>query len=399
MLLEAAYGALLSARDSGSDSSSDGTGPVVDGISPVSMYSGMVPNLAFNIAMLVIWSLLLAFHTTMVWRKQYWFSIAFMCAGIMEVIGYVGRVISHYNVFKIDPFLMQMVCLTIAPVFTMGGVYYQLAKLIEIYGHRFSLLPSPMAYSYIFIACDIISLVIQAAGGGQSGSAATSGTNTDVGDNIFVGGLAVQVASMTIFICLMLHLFYKVFVQTRIDHAGVNRLSWSLFKIPQTEIDYMYRKKFQHVRLNPDRWVFHYFPFALALAVFLIFVRCCYRLAELAEGWGGNLITHENYFIILDALMMAAATTILTVFHPGLAFRGREVTIKITRGHVDPETLQDLEKEKYSGEGTSEDDEKSNHSTKNAFLSFFRRKASTRSRTGTDTTTVKLEQASLKESQ
>ncbi|QLQ82022.1 hypothetical protein HG537_0G02760 [Torulaspora globosa] len=316
------------------------TDEVVDGRSPVSLYSGMVPNLGFNVAMLAIWGVLLGWHTVMIWYRQYWFSLAFVCAAILEVLGYVGRVWSHFNLFLVDPFLMQLVCLTIAPVFTMGGVYYQLAKMIEIYGHRFSLLPSPMAYSYIFIGFDVVSLVVQAVGGGVAGSEASDGEDSSQGDNIFIAGLSLQVASMVIFMMLMGHLYYKVFIQTRLEHSGRTRLSLDLFKIKHTEIDYLYRQKFSDLRVHPDRWVFHYFPLAMVIAVATVFVRCCYRLAELAAGWEGYLILHENYFIILDALMISIATVALTVFHPGFAFQGRHVSIPITHGRVDPETIE-----------------------------------------------------------
>lgn len=31
-----------------------------------------------------------------------------------------------------------------------------------------------------------------------------------------------------------------------------------------------------------------------------ILVRCVYRVVELAQGWGGYLLSHEPYFICLD---------------------------------------------------------------------------------------------------
>lgn len=334
------------------------SGAVVDGISPISLYSGMVPNLAFNIAMIVIWGILLTSQILLIWMKQYWFSVAFICTGILEVLGYIGRTWSHYNVYAMNPFLLQMICLTIAPVFTMGGIYYQLAKLIEIYGHKYSLLPSPMAYSYIFICFDIISLAVQAAGGGVAGSESSSGDDSTQGDNIFIAGLALQVASMSIFMMLMAHMYYVVYVETRFKHIGRRKFSFSIFKIKQSEIDYLYRKKYHDLRQNPDRWSFHYFPYALTLSVLTVFVRCSYRLAELVAGWKGYLIIHENYFIILDSLMMSLATTTLTIFHPGFAFLGRRMSIPVTRGHVDPETVvvQNVETDKEQGSFSEEDE-------------------------------------------
>ncbi|CUS21768.1 LAQU0S04e00342g1_1 [Lachancea quebecensis] len=295
-----------------------------------SNYSGMVPNLAFNVCMAVIFGLLLVMQVGIgIWTKQWWFLVSFTFTCILEVLGYAGRASGHFDVYNVDTFLLQFITLTIAPVFTMAGIYYQLAKLIEVYGHRFAVIKNPMLYSYIFMACDIISLIVQAVGGGMAGSAAADHKDPASGDHVFVAGLAFQVASMSAFLILWFHLVYQIFVATRMQHTGAKRASLSLFRVPQEEIDYLYRPKFEFLRLHPKRWVFTYFPWILTAASLLIFVRCIYRVIELAEGWSGNLITHEVYFIILDALMMSLATTLLTVCHPGFVFKGRTTRIPI----------------------------------------------------------------------
>lgn len=301
-------------------------------------YSGMVPNYRFNVTMAVIFGLLLLFQFVVgLYTRQYWFFAAFTCACILEMLGYIGRALSHKDLTVEDYFLLQFICLTIAPVFTMGGIYYQLAKLIEIYGHKFALLPTPMMYSYIFIICDIVSLVIQAIGGGAAGSAVTENKSTATGTHIFVAGLAFQVASMSVFLVMWFHLLYKIYISTRKKHANVTKFSWSLLKIPQCELDYQYRQSFSDLRLNPQRWTFHYFSLGLTASVIFVYIRCIYRVIELAEGWSGYLITHEWYFIILDALMMSLATLILSFFHPGFSFRGRYVKIPITKAGKEKE--------------------------------------------------------------
>lgn len=290
----------------------------------------MRPNFAFNVSMAVIFGVLSALQLGAgLWTRQWWFLVSFMCACALEVAGYVGRARSYYDVTNVDMFLLQFICLTIAPVFTMGGIYYQLGKLIEVYGHNFALIKNPMLYSYIFMCCDLISLIVQAVGGGMAGTAAANATSPDNGDHVFVAGLAFQVASMSVFLFLWFHLVYQIFVVTRMRHTGASRPSSALARIPQEQVDYLYRSKFQSLRIHPKRWIFNYFPWALTAAVLLVFVRCIYRVIELAQGWSGELITHEVYFIILDALMMSLATTILTVFHPGFVFKGRHVSIPI----------------------------------------------------------------------
>lgn len=308
----------------------------------ISYYGSMTPNLRFNLCMVVIWSILLCFQTVQVIYKQWWFSIAFLCTCILEVIGYAGRTWSHYNVYLMNPFLMNMICLTIAPVFTMGGIYYQVAKLMEIYGHKYSLIKSPMLYSYIFISCDIVSLAIQAAGGGTAGVESSQNESVKTGDNIFVAGLSIQVASMFFFIVLWYYFMYHIFIKTRLKHLNVENKFWDnrIWKISQTEIDYLYPKKYEHIRLNPIRWTFHYFSLAVTFATMVVFTRCCYRLAELAEGWRGNLLMHEWYFIILDALMMTLCGVTLTIFHPGYALKGRTQSIPITKIRKDVADLE-----------------------------------------------------------
>ncbi|CCE64947.1 hypothetical protein TPHA_0J01250 [Tetrapisispora phaffii CBS 4417] len=308
-----------------------------------SFYSGLVPNLRFNGAMIAIWSILLGTHVFMLYLKQWWFSSAYICASILELLGYIGRTWSHFNVYSENGYLLQFICLTIAPVFTMGGMYYQLAKLIEIYGHRFSLLPSPMIYSYFFILCDIVSLVVQAAGGGVAGVAVNQHMSTQHGTNIFVAGLALQVATLSIFIILLCHFFYVVYVKTRMEYANASRPSFKLLKLSQAEIEPLYRAKFHDLRKGTERWQFNYFSLAFTVAVLCVFTRCCYRLAELAQGFRGYIITHEWYFIPLDGIMISLCTTIMAVFHPGFAFLGRTYHIPITSGKTDPEGRHDEE--------------------------------------------------------
>lgn len=310
-----------------------------------SYYSGPLPNLAFNTAMTVIFALFTFYHLIVgIYTKQIWFSVTFICGSILETIGYIGRALSHASGPQDQFFIMQMVCLTLAPVFTMAAIYYQLAKLIEIYGFEFSTLPTPMSYSYVFIVCDVISLVIQALGGGVASMAVQAGKEVDTGDNIFIAGLSIQVVSMTIFIVLWFCFLYGIYIKTRARYLNVSPMKWkALFKVTQEEIDFLYRPKYAMIR-DGRRWSFHYFNLALTASLLFVYVRCCYRVAELAEGWDGYIISHEVYFIILDALMMSLAYMSLTIFHPGIAFMGRSINIPITKSRKNVKNHKEEEK-------------------------------------------------------
>jgi hypothetical protein len=78
------------------------------------------------------------------------------------------------------------VCLTIGPAFLSAAIYLSLSRLIVIYGAHIAPF-APKTYSYVFIGCDVISLILQATGGALAASADTkSAQNTGV--NVMIAG-------------------------------------------------------------------------------------------------------------------------------------------------------------------------------------------------------------------
>lgn len=74
--------------------------------------------------------------------------------------------------------------------------------MVAIYGQTISRL-KPRTYTLTFVCCDIISLILQAAGGAIAASASTTDTSADkMGVNIMIAGLAFQVASLVLFMGL-----------------------------------------------------------------------------------------------------------------------------------------------------------------------------------------------------
>ena len=66
---------------------------------------------------------------------------------------------------------------------------------------------------------------------------------------------------------------------------------------------------------------------ALGTSTLFIFIRCCYRVAELQSGFGGALANNEVDFMVLEGPMIMIATIALILFHPGFCFSGKWVTI------------------------------------------------------------------------
>ena len=51
-------------------------------------------------------------------------------------------------------------------------------------------------------------------------------------------------------------------------------------------------------------------------------MRSVFRVAELQEGFNGDLANNQTIFMILEGPMIIAATAALAVFHPGVSFAG-----------------------------------------------------------------------------
>lgn len=88
---------------------------------------------------------------------------------------------------------IQIVCLILAPSFLAAGIYLTLKHIIMHLGPEYSRL-RPKYYTWIFISCDALSIVIQAVGGGIAAS--SDGSGADTGGDIMVVGIAIQVATM-----------------------------------------------------------------------------------------------------------------------------------------------------------------------------------------------------------
>lgn len=62
----------------------------------------------------------------------------------------------------------------------------------------------------------------------------------------------------------------------------------------------------------------------MAMATVCLFVRSCWRVAELSGGFNGPLASKEGIFIALDSAPMSILSILLTLFHPGLLSQKKE---------------------------------------------------------------------------
>eukprot|EP01117_Protostelium_nocturnum_P006103 TRINITY_DN219_c0_g1_i1.p1 TRINITY_DN219_c0_g1~~TRINITY_DN219_c0_g1_i1.p1 ORF type:complete len:297 (+),score=63.06 TRINITY_DN219_c0_g1_i1:114-1004(+) len=263
---------------------------------PIASIYGYIPTQWVAILFIVLFSLSTLVHIGQLGYYRKWAFILFILGGIGEIIGWVGRYYSHSNAMNKDAFLTQIVTLIMAPAFYQAAIYVILGYIVKQGGSQHSRL-KPLQYSIIFLICDLLSLILQAIGGSIASSAKDDATQKK-GSQIMLGGVVFQMFCMCIFIVLSLEVAWRFHCAT---HAK-GRFS----KISPNE------------RQETTQFVSRVFPLAIALVIgcVLLFVRGIYRVVELSEGWDGPIITNENYFIALDAILMILTQVLFNIIYP-----------------------------------------------------------------------------------
>lgn len=254
-------------------------------------YFEYLPSLSLNALLLALFSLSLLVSVGQgAWYRTWTFTFAMVCGNICEVLGYMGRVMANSDPFDMTAFLIQICCLTFGPAFFAAGIYLCLSRIVSIYGADISRL-RPIRYTQIFISCDFVSLVLQGAGGGMASVSTQNGGSAATGTNVMIAGLAFQVFTLALFMLLCAEYAFRVVTSGR-----------------------QLNPTFAHLR---DSKQFKGFLGMIAFATVCIQIRSVYRLIELSQGWEGALIAHENYFFILEGVMVIAAVLAMNIFHPG----------------------------------------------------------------------------------
>lgn len=158
-----------------------------------------------------------------------------------------------YNITSIHlpPYYYRsLVTLTIAPAFLSASIYLCLARIVVTYGETISRI-KPRTYTILFMSCDSVSLLLQAAGGAIAASSDTV-KSTDLGVNIMIAGLSFQVVSLVLFIGLCC------------DFA------WSVRKAPKRSLN----QSFGALRESKKFRAFLICGFPLAPSPFALFVPC-----------------------------------------------------------------------------------------------------------------------------
>ncbi|KAJ5638831.1 RTA1-domain-containing protein [Penicillium herquei] len=260
------------------------------------------PSEAAACIFVVLFGLSTLMHFYQLVRTRTWFMIPFLIGGILETIGYVGRLLSGIQApdFTEGPYVIQSTLILIAPAFLAASIYMTLGRIIVMVDAEKLAVIKFKWLTAIFVCGDVLSFLMQASGAGLM----VSSSSPSLGEDVIVGGLIVQIIFFGIFTIT------AIVFQARIAKRPTGR-SMQLESI----------------------W--HRHLMALYICSAFILVRSAIRVAEYIQGYEGYLMVHEAFIYIFDALLMFLTMMTLQYVHPSevncLLGRGTKYCEKIIR--------------------------------------------------------------------
>ncbi|EJD05847.1 RTA1-like protein [Fomitiporia mediterranea MF3/22] len=228
--------------------------------------------------------------STLKWGAK-WMSA--MTVGIFTfVIGLGCRFGLHSNPQSKGIYIAEDLFILLSPCAFIAADYVLLGRLARRLDKSNYLWVSPQKVTTVFVLSDVSTFLIQAAGGAISVVANDQKTN-DLGSNVFLAGLVLQLASFSVFTIMFLRFMQRIYTN---DPETWNR--------DATQQKPWYRD-----------W--RTLAFALFVSCIGIIIRSVFRVVELSQGFTGALATDEAAFYGLDTLPLFIAVAVYVPFWPG----------------------------------------------------------------------------------
>ncbi|KAG7451364.1 RTA1-like protein [Guyanagaster necrorhizus] len=271
---------------------------------------GYTPSKGVTLTFIILFGISTLTHATQsIYFRMWWVFPTIILSGCLEILGWSGRFWSSISPDLSNPFMIQITATIIGPTPLVAASFLILGAIIHILGPAYSRL-SPIAYSIIFVSCDILSLVIQGAGGSIASSASNNNdlNGAKLGSNVMLAGIVLQLAAIsfyTILACEFLIRYTHSRPVPRLFSRKERNGSLVTLSSPTIERGVMTTK----IKLM---------IVALAFNTLCLFIRSIYHTIELADGWNGRIILTEVYFNVLDGAMVVLAIYTLNLAHRGL---------------------------------------------------------------------------------
>lgn len=148
------------------------------------------PSLAAAVIFTVLFALATLLHTYQFIRSKTWLMILFVIGGILETVGYVGRILSaleNPGPYDKIPYIIQSLPLLVAPPLFAASIYMELGRIVRIIDGEKKLFIRLTWLTKIFVLGDVATFLIQATG--SSMLASSDPQKVNVAGYIVIGGL------------------------------------------------------------------------------------------------------------------------------------------------------------------------------------------------------------------
>ncbi|CAD6888097.1 unnamed protein product [Tilletia laevis] len=324
-----------------------------------------VPSIAAAFAFGILYGIYAIIFQVRLTPHKAWFGLCLSIGCATESLGFWLRLLLRQKQEDLGLFIIHDLCIILSPSAFLAFMYCLFGKLIIAVDARFAdesdaekakrkntpkgakkpkknkvrsafSFISPRVVAPVWVVSDIVTFCIQGAGGALE--TAKDPATAKAGDNIFLIGIILQAVSYLLFVVLTIEAHRR---------------------LAATAHDPTFSSKWSH----PTGRILILIYFS---SVFIL-IRCFYRVAELAEGYFGNLVTHEPYFLLLDSLPLLIGISPYIFFWPTDLIdetarrtrEGYEANIaandaEVTHQDATVPALTASEDEKRSGDGTAQ---------------------------------------------
>ncbi|KAL9931314.1 hypothetical protein V8E36_009824 [Tilletia maclaganii] len=257
------------------------------GVDPTSIlyYSPRVlPNAVFAVLYGIVSAVL---YIRLIHMRDWW-GLCLPIGSTFQAIGFVLRIILRSSPGSLGLYIMMDFFIVLSPACYFAISYIIFGRFAHNLQHDATIpkrkenitLLRPRLFGTVFIISDVVTFIVQAAGGAMQ----TNPDLSDVGAKIFLTGIILQGVSYIIFLVCCFYTHAMVTSRAGRSHPLCGRIQ-KLF-------------------------------FVLYFASVWIIVRSVYRTIELAQGFRGALITNETYFFLLDSLPLLLCILTWAVIWP-----------------------------------------------------------------------------------
>ncbi|CAM1502539.1 Fc.00g045230.m01.CDS01 [Cosmosporella sp. VM-42] len=251
------------------------------------------PSLAGACIFAILFGLSTIWHLVLLAKHRTWRFVPVVIGGILEIVGYVARAISHSEApnLTLGPYVIQTLLLLVAPPLFAATIYMILGGIIlSVNAESYSLMRRRWL-TKVFVTSDVVCFFVQLAGAGLMASSHAS--TSQRGSDIVLAGLWAQIVVFGFFVGVALVFHRRVRARPTMQSHDAS-LPW---------------ERYLHI---------------LYITCALILIRNFVRVAEFIEGFEGYVIRHEVFLYIFDAVPMAAVMFIFNIWYPLTVLNGGE---------------------------------------------------------------------------